>query len=261
MKSRCPFFILVIMALAFTPLRASPQMGAVVQDSHYDAAKGIVTFSILNVSHKDITFLNLQVRVTYPDGTLGIVEHGGDFLPFMVYLAAEGQEANPTAPDQGNGAFAAGAVFRMDVPLGQQQVQSASATVDVVVYADDTADVLNEQIFKSIVSLRKGRMLGLQKANELLQNALADPKEAHPSLTVAAELKALAKQYESNPPPDGEFEGIGLLDAATNISNAPKSPTGRSQEEDDYLRALIKTHQTRISLLLPHTGPAKAVRP
>jgi len=161
----------------------------------------------------------------------------------------------------GNGALTPGAISAIDVPLGQQQVQMASATVDVVVYAADTADVLNEKAFEMIALKRKGHVLGLQKANELLQNALTDPNDAHPSITVAAKLRALAKKYETNPPTGGAFEGAGLLDAATNISNAPKSPTGRSEKEDGYLRALIKTHQDHISLFLPHTHISKGVRP
>jgi hypothetical protein len=248
-----PGFMCSLLLCAFS-LRASPPIGAAVQDSHYDAQKGIVTFSILNVSRKDITALSLQVRVIFTDGTLRIFEYGGDFLPFMIYLAEEG---HPTA----EGVRAPGAVFAMDVPLGQQEVQSASAIVDVVVYADDTADIINEQIFKSIVSQRKGRMLGMQKANELLQKALADPTVTHPSVTVAAQLKALAKEYQTNPPAGGTHESLGLLDAATSISNAPKSPTGRSDKEDTYLRVLIKTHERRISLFLPHTELTKAVQP
>ncbi len=242
--------LLVVFALgAWTqnsPLRASPPIGAVVQSSHYDPARQIVTFNLLNTSHKDISAFSLLVRANYPDGTAGTWEYGGDFLPFMVAT--------------GNGALTPGAISAIDVPLGQQQVQTVSATVDVVVYADDTADVLNQQVFESIVSQRKGRVLGLQKANELLQNALADPNDAHPSITVAAKLKALAKQYETNPPTGGAFEGLGLLDAATNISNAPKSAT-RSEKEDGYLRALIKRHQDRISLMLPHTQLTKGVQP
>jgi hypothetical protein len=146
----------------------------------------------------------------------------------------------------GSGALKPGAIIAVDVPVVGQEVQTASATVDVVVYADSTADVLNQKVFEVIVSQRKGRMLGLQKANELLQNALADPNDAHPSVTVVAKLKALAKQNEND-------ESVGLLDAATSISNAPKFATGRSRKEDDYLQALIKRHQDRISLMLPHT--------
>lgn len=248
-----PFVILSAWASAAHSLQASPPIGVVVEGSHYDSARQIVTFDLLNNSHKDISAYSMQVRITHPDGTVSTWEYGGDFLPYMIYAIENSQ--------RDNGAPAPGATFKIDVPLGQQQVQTASASVDVVVYADDTADVLNEQIFKSIILARKGRMLGLQKANELLQNALADPNDPHPSITVAAKLKALAKKYETNPPKGNEDEGLGLIDAATNISNAPKSPGGRSEKEDSYLRALVKTHENRISLLMPHTQLTMAVRP
>src|SRR5712664_2861702 len=254
MMKRLPYLMLFLAVLA-VPLRASPPIGAVVQDSHYDAAKQIVTFNLLNTSHKDITAYCMQVRVNHPDGTASTWEYGGDFLPFMVDVI---QAGHPIPPYQGNGALKPGAISAIDVPLGQQEVQTASATVDVVVYADGTADVLNEQVFENIVSQRKGRVLGLQKANELLQNALADPNDAHPSITVAAKLKALAKEYENNPPTGGAFEGAGLLDAATNIANAPKSPTGREKEEA-YLRALLMRQRNRIPLIMPHTQLRKGV--
>jgi len=237
---------LTALFVAFT-LRASPPVGAVVQDSHYDAAKQIITFNLLNTSHKDISAYSMRVLVRHPDGTVGTWEYGGDFLPHMI--------------DTGSGAFAAGSVFTVDVPVGEQQVQSASALVDVVVYADDSADVLNESVFEYIASARKGRVVGLQKANELLQAALADPDDPHPSITVAAKLKALAKQYETSPPKGYEDAGLGLLDAATNISNAPKSPTGRRDKEDAYLQALIKRHQEHIALMLPHAQLTKGVTP
>jgi hypothetical protein len=241
-------FALCLLSVAFAPasLGASPPIGAVVQTSQYDAAKGIVTFSVLNTSHKDISAYSMQVRITHSDGTVSTWEYGGDFLPYMIAT--------------GGGAPAPGATFKIDVPLGQQQVQTASAFVDVVVYADATADVLNEQVFMSIISARKGRMLGLQTASELLQNALADPNDPHPSIIVAAKLRALAEKYETNPSKGNEDEGLGLLDAATNISNAPKS-TGRSEKEDGYLRALIKKHHELIALMLPHTQLTKVVQP
>jgi hypothetical protein len=239
--------LLCIIAFASTLRAASPPapIGAVVQGSHYDPSKQIVTFNLVNTSHKDITAFSLLVRANFPDGTAGIWSYGGDFLPHIAQM--------------GTGALAPGAVFSVNVPVGQQPLQSASATVELVVYADDTADVLNQSMFNTIVAQRKGRMLGLQKANELLQLALADPNDAHPSITVAAKLKALAKQYENNPSA-GE-ESLGLLDAATNISNAPKSAIGRSDKEDAFLRALVKTQQGRVSVMLPHTQITKVVQP
>ena len=240
--------IFLAVALLFSAnLARSAPIGVVVQSSHYDSAKQVITFNLLNTSHKDVSAYSMLVLVTHPDGTIGTWEYGGDFLPHIIAT--------------GGGAFAPGATLTVDVPVGQQEVQTASATVDVIVYADDTADVRNEQVFASITSARKGRMVGLQKANEILQAALADPNDPHPSITVAAKLKALAKQYETNPPKGYEDAGLGLLDAATNISNAPKSPTGRSDKEDAYLQALIKRHQEHIALMLPHTQPTKGVKP
>jgi hypothetical protein len=247
--------ILLAVALLFSAhLARSAPIGAEVQSSNYDQVKGITTVRIVNTSQKLITAISVSLRLAHPDGTISISQYGGDFLPFMAYAAASG-----IPQQQGNGGLAPGAVFAMEVPTGQQLVQTTSATVDVVVYDDATADVLNEPVFRSFTLGRKGRVLGLQRAAELLQKALADPNDPHPSITVAGQLKALATQHNANP--GGEaFEGLGLLDAATDISNAPKS-LGRSQKEDDYLRALIKTHEKRISFLLPHTQLTKQVRP
>jgi hypothetical protein len=229
-------------------LARSAPIGAEVQSSNYDSVKGITTVRIVNTSQKLITAISVSLRLAHPDGTISTTHYGGDFLPFMAYAAASG------IPQQSNGGLAPGAVFAMEVPSGQQEVKTTSANVEMVIYDDATADVLNETVFRSFTSGRKGRMLGLQRALELLQKALADPNDPHPSITVTAQLKALAARPNAT-------EGLGLLEAATDISNAPKSPSGRSQEEDDYLRALIKTHQNRISFSLPHTQITKQVRP
>ena len=249
--------ILLAVALLFSAhLARSAPIGAVVQSSNYDQVKGITTVRIVNTSQKLITAISVSLRLAHPDGTISISQYGGDFLPFMAYAAASG-----IPQQQGNGGIAPGAVFAMEVPTGQQLVQTTSATVDVVVYDDATADVLNEPVFRSFTLGRKGRMLGLQRAAALLQKALADPNDPHPSITVTAQLKALAAQHDKNPSTGEAFEGLGLLEAATDISNAPKSPTGRSDKEDAYLQALIKTHEKRISFLLPHTQLTKQVRP
>jgi len=220
-------------------------MGAVVQSSHYDSAKQIIAVDLLNTSLKEISAFSLAVRVIHPDYTVSTWEYGGDFLPFM-------------SEHGGAGSLQPGATITLNIPVGQQQVKSASATVDVVVYVDGAADVFNKQVFDNIIGQRKGAILGLQKANELLQNALADSSDAHPSVTVAAKLKALAVLYETTPPEGAEFEAMGLLNAATNIANAPKSSR---DNEESYLQALIQRHQERIAVMIPHTKLTKGVQP
>jgi hypothetical protein len=241
----CSFQVALLILLAQS-LRASP-IGAVIQGFRYDAARQIVTFDLLNASHKEISAYSLSVRVTHPDGSVGTWEYGGDFLPFM-------------STNGGAGALAPGAIVQVAVPVGNE-VQAASATVNVVVYTDGTADGFDPKVLGIIAAKRKGAIRGLEKANELLQEALANPNDAHPSLTVVSKLKALAKQYEVHAPTGAEFDAAGLLGAATNISNAPRSPAGRSENEDEYLRSLIKRHQDRISLMQPHTQLTKAVQP
>jgi hypothetical protein len=233
-----------LLCMIAIPLRGSPIGAVEVQGSRYDAARQVVTLDLLNSSHKEISAYSLLVRVIRTDGTASAWEYGGDFLPFM-------------SENNGNGTFKPGALLAVDVPVGQQQIQSTSASVDVVVYADGTADVLDQEMFATIISKRKGAMLGLQKANELLTTALADPNDPHPSLTAVEKIKALAKEYQIHPPTGAEFEAAGLLDATTNISNAPRSPAGRSKKEDAYLKALVKRHQDRISVMLPHTQLTK----
>lgn len=107
-------------------------------------------------------------------------------------------------------------------------------------------------------------MLGLQRANQLLTNALADPTEQHPSATVAAELKRLstilpAKNLSRYDPE--AHEALGLLAASAQIAHAPQSPIGRTAAEDDYLGGLFKDDENRISAMLPHTQLVKAVQP
>jgi hypothetical protein len=260
MTKRLPYLIALLFTVAFTSsLRASPPIGAVVQGSRYDPVKGTMTFSVLNISHKDITAFSLQLRETYSDGTGGTSESMTDFLPSMISIIEQG---HPITQDNGNGAFAPGATHNQEFPQSQT-VQKFSATVDMVAYADGTADVLNEAAFKQLVLQRKARVLAMQKANELLMNALADPKDNHPSITVAAQLKGLANALHNKKltADDPEiYEGLGLLMASRDVENAPQSST-RNAKEDDYLRALIKTHGNRVSRFLPHTELTRGVQP
>jgi hypothetical protein len=238
----------------------SPPIGAVVQTSNYDAAKGVATVRIVNTSHKDITAIALIIVITNPDGTAGSAVWGNDFLYGIISTIEQGHEISPGS---GHG-IAPGATFDQAFPQSTP-ITNFRATVDVVVYADGTADVLDESVFKRIALERKGRVLALQKANELLANSLANPEDAHPSITVAAQLRGLANVLEADRQKSmdepASYEALGFRVAAQAIANAPKDPTGRSAREDDYLRALAKTHSNRVSLISPHTELVKEVRP
>jgi hypothetical protein len=241
-------FILVIALLLSTHLARSASIGAVVQSVDYDATKGVTTVHILNTSHKEISALTLSLRVTFPDGTVsapGASVFGLDFLEGII---------------QGKGGFAPGAIHSQEFPGQAGPVQ---ATVDMVAYADGTADVTNELAFKTLIANRKAKVRALQKVDELLNNALADPAEKHPSARVAAELGALltaTDQQKTTEEGAANYEAE-LKGAIQDLNNKPQSPLGRSDLEDNTLRALIKTHRDRIAVTMRHTELVKAVQP
>jgi len=228
----------------------SPPSGAVVT-WHYDAATQAVEAQIVNTTHKDITAIELRIRLTNPDGSVGLTYWGYDFLPGIVSTVTEGHEI---FPGSGHG-IAPGATFTQQFPQATS-VTDFKATPEVVIYADGTADVdvANETNYKQIILERKGGILAMQKADALLTAALADPNDAHPSATISAQLKALAKAGNN-------YEGLTYRNIAQDLDNTPRSTTGRSAKEDNHVRAIIKMHEDRIPLILPHTVVAQGVRP
>lgn len=237
---------LVMALLLSTHLARSASIGAVVQSTDYDAAKGVTTVHILNSSHKEISALTLSLRVTFPDGSVSAPGvFGLDFLEGII---------------QGKGGFAPGAVHIQEFPGQAGPVQ---ATVDMVAYSDGTADVMNELAFKTLVANRKATVRALQKVDELMNNALADPAEQHPSARVAAELKGIlaAMDQQKTPEEGAAAYGSELKSAIQDLNNKPQSPLGRSDQEDNMLRALVKTHGDRITVTMRHTQLAKAVQP
>lgn len=254
---------LVLLLWAFASaqsLRASPPIGAVVEASHFDADRNQLVVRVANTSQKSITAIALTVFITHSTGGEVSFGYGNDFIWGIIASSELGHEVEPGASH----GFGARTSRELTIPLSPPGV-SYRATVDVVVYSDGTADVVDRAALKRIVMGRKGWLAGMQKANELLTKALADPNDAQPGVTVEAELRALAHTLEAdqhkNMDDPASYEGPALLDAAQNIGNIPKDPKGRSAGEDDHLRMLMKTHDNRKTLLSPHAAVVEGVRP
>jgi hypothetical protein len=213
---------------------------------------------VLNTTQKDITAMSFTVFITHANGAEVSFSWSIDFVAEIISSAEHEIKSGASH------GFGAGTSRDLAIPLSPPGV-SYKATVGVVIYADGTADVVDKEAFKQLVMQRKGEVLAMQKANELLAEALADPNDAHPSVTVEARLKILAHVLEADHHKDmddpASYEALGFLEAAQDIRNTPKDPAGRSVGENDHLRMLIKAHENRISLLLPHTAVAEGVRP
>ena len=120
--------------------------------------KPTITVHLFNISDKEVTAFNLSVQQTLPDGKTfkpsahtedvlgGYLLHGKAFLP------------NST----------------VDVQMGKILVQipkpvDETMVVDVVIYADGTAQVQNQDRFKDIMDQRTARFQTLEKLTTRLK--------------------------------------------------------------------------------------------
>jgi len=239
---------LAVLLLFSAQVARSGHIGAEVQSANYDPVKGITTIQIVNTSHKEISAINLSIRVTFLDGTMsaqGANESGIDFVEGII---------------QGKGGFAPGAIYTQEFPGQAGPVQ---ATVDMVAYSDGTADVLNERAFETLIAGRKANARARQKINELVTEALADPAEQNPSAIIAAKLRSLVAAVEQQKITEegaGSYE-LTLKGAIQDFDNKARFSTGRSESEDNSLRAYIDMNNQHIPMLIRHSQLVKAVQP
>jgi hypothetical protein len=215
---------------AQSPPTTSP--GVIVQSARYDASKQAVVIRLVNTSGKDVTAYNLTVSETLSDGTSGKVELMTDFLGAVTH---------------GVPGFAAG-TSHDEINVASQPVTNVSAVVDVVVYADQTAQVANDFEYTRLLAHRKGDVLAKQKANELTAEALADPNVTDPGKQVATELKRLAAVINGkhNYAPDDPEQWMRdtLNQESENILRNP----GR-----EGLKNTVKRNEEEIAAATPHT--------
>ena len=245
--------LLFLLAFAFgawaqhSPLRASPPIGAVVQTWRYDEATRQVVMRVVNTSGKDITAFNISITMKRPDGSADFSEVTEDFLPLMVSV----QESGDLRQRYGNGTFAAGTNRDETIPQ-IKGVKDVVAILDVVAYSDSTADVQNERAFNHLVVRRKGKLLAMQKANEVIQQVLADPKVANPSVAVATELTRLADVSHglNRFLQEGQVvpQEIDLRTAAANLRNARVTASRKGMTERGYLEKYVAESQNRLAI-------------
>src|SRR5215469_15839040 len=160
MKVRFPLFVsvLVLFFPQSTRRSQSPKMGVVIQSTEDNSDKPTITVHLLNITDKEVTAFNLSVQQTLPDGkTLKPSAHTEDMLG--AYLL-HGKAFSPNST--------------VDVQMGKILVQipkpvDETMVVDVVIYADGTAQVQNQDRFKDIMDQRTAPF---QTPPELLAKAL-----------------------------------------------------------------------------------------
>jgi hypothetical protein len=211
-------------------LRAAPITGVIVQTAYYDATKKAVVVRLVNTSQQEVTGVCLSLALVYADGTNDVTERVRDLA-------------------DGRYRFMPGAT-RDEVVYETQGVTKADVVVDVVAYADQTAEVGKETSFGRLIAIRKGRLLAQQKINEIINQKLADPKA--PVGAAATELRRLAdvENGRHNLHPDDPEAWVKeyFYDASSEIQRDP-SP--------ERLKAMVKRGEEQIAAITPHTKLTK----
>src|SRR6201987_179149 len=167
---RVPFLLFVSLISAGVA-RSHPLSGAVVQTWNYDPQSRLITIRILNTSDKDITALGVAANFTFTDKAgQDQVSHVillPDFLVQKVSLDRVRGTPEEERLLSGPEVLPAGGTYeeKTGVPPG---FKDFSATIDVVVYADKTAETTNPHALQVLINARKGRAAAIQKAQHIM---------------------------------------------------------------------------------------------
>jgi hypothetical protein len=231
--------------------------GAVVTTWKYDPDSKNVTLKIQNISGKDITAYSVSITMTYADGSTDALPDGRasserleESLSSLIYMQlAKGTRDEELMRER---IFAAGST-RYDVLPQTKDVSNVKAVVDMVIYADCTADVQNERAFHQIMAMRKTQLLGMEKVNEVIKQVV-DSGVEDPTRAVVEELTRLDLAEAGKPQdPENPNQGIELRNAISSLRNAQHSSKAMELTEREYLQKLVGDNNARIALTLPHT--------
>jgi hypothetical protein len=276
--------LLTLLCVAFAPRASQAQGRPVVLTWDYNGQQKTLTLHLANYSGKDITAYSISIsekyadgstNPTYLDGSPGIpgekmedllgamvnfqlakAEHGAVRVGVLVNGQAPGTvDVERMRREFGNGTFAAGTT-RDRVILEDKDISDVDAVVDMVVYADTTADVQNERAFRQLVAIRKGQLLAMEKVNEVIKRVLADPMVSSPITEVLTELTPLADAVSAknrSGHPDEENQETQLRGDIQNMKNMQRAKMTLTTERE-YLARYADEQEKRIALLSPHAN-------
>jgi hypothetical protein len=219
----------VVLLLLCGCLAWSAPITGVTQTWTYNAETHKGTVHIVNVSRKNIVSYSIGEYVTYKDG--------------HVDIAGERSQMNM----YGDGVFAPGQTHDEEVN-GPTMMEGADltdpnnfrATVDVVIYEDDTAEVDNQQAFEFMLENLQAAVEAIKTLNQVVQKVLDDPSITDQHTAIVADLQRLAVVAKKE-----QHHTLGsYLDARVN-----EIPWNKTE-----LPAFIKRNEQEIAKLEPHAN-------
>lgn len=244
MKVKLPLLLLVLVVFLSTMhAQNSSNMGVVVQSTDDNPGASVTTVHLLNISNKEVTAFNLSVQQTLPDGkTFKPSANTEDMLG--AYLL-KGKAFSP------NSTF--------DVQMGKILVQipkpvDEKLVVDVVIYADGTAQVQNQDRFKDIMDQRTAHFRTLEKVDEAIEKVLADPAAEHPTASVVARLKAVLEDDQKKADTDNKtaIQGNGSPGEVQLESQIRNFTHLVNRNQEAPLAEMLEHNKTELAKLAPH---------
>lgn len=244
-------FVALVALFAPTLHAQRQETGLIIQSWKYNPETKELALNLVNLSGKDIIAYNISDSDSSTD-LLGRPNPPGEQLQDSLGMLINAQMSGKEPPkDKPNGIFAAGGT--RSLILGAKDI-SVKAVVDLVVYADGTAEVLNQHAFSQIVAIRKGSLMAMQRVIKAVKQALADPTIANPVAAAVEELKReLAEAEKLNNPEVAEGnEKMELQNEVANLERFQQPGFLRSVTVRDRLQQYVEDMDKRIALTAPH---------
>jgi hypothetical protein len=137
-----------------------------------------------------------------------------------------------------------------------KDVSGINAIVDVVAYADGSADVQdNDRAFRNLMAERKGSLLAMEKVTEVVKRVLADPMVSDPLSAALNELLPFAESLDAktkNRSPEVAENNVArnLQGDIQNLQRIRQEKMSGTQRES--LERYVEYLERMIGLLKPH---------
>jgi hypothetical protein len=221
------FALLLLVSFA----RSAPTItGAAVQTWHYDPQSHLITVRILNTSDKDITALGIAANFTFTDKAgQDQVSHVillPDFLVQKVLLdmVRGTSEEDKLRAQLGPEVLPAGGTYEEKTGVPPGGFKDFSATIEVVVYADKTAEATNPDALQALIDTRKRRAAAIQKAQEIMA--------AHPDrLEAAAEAQKALDTWRATSPHRSDMDETEFHNIVAQLKQNPNLKELQARKE------------------------------
>jgi hypothetical protein len=249
------YLILSLAVLRIVSVPALAQVkGAIVQTWNYDPQGNTVTVRIANISGKDITAYSMSTTITFADQHVSTSERLEDMLSavFLVQQVTGTQDEDRIRRKFGNGTLAAGQT-RDEVFNCGAVVTDFHATIDVVAYADGTAEATNAPALERLREHRNAEIRSYQKAKQIINEVLADSTIQNPAEEAAARLRNFLTAWSAQPHYSVDIER-GIIEAVIrDLNGAPRIIAGRHLSgQPEFLRQYLAGKDQYTSLVSKH---------